>query len=303
MYRFAGCFKIDQCNNTIDLDKYFIKDSSNSTVSECRSVAIQQKAPFFALTDGNEYKSTCYIGDSSKPLSTLNDYKYLINSEGNVTPIDICNIDLSGSSYANVCGFNTPYESYGSKNIYAGSNVYSMYVTEDLSISFRNLHYLEQISESSQYFKNKLSDISKNFFGLLSNIKTSYENYILNRAENQCLSDFKPTVSGNPAAVYNANIQALINNKKDYENLINNLVTNSKIVLQKLEIYNETINSYKSQINIDKSKLDNLLNLDRADNAQLFDNKLKKNVLLAENILIIIIILFIIFKIITKNNK
>ena len=88
----------------------------------------------------------------------------------------------------------------------------------------------------------------------------------------------------------------LIRLYNNYNNLINDIVKNSEEVFEKLNVFRSSTSLLQSQFNTNNDILDNLLNANRADNGQLLNNTLKRNVLIAQNILLILILISLFFK-------
>ena len=92
----------------------------------------------------------------------------------------------------------------------------------------------------------------------------------------------------------------LISLDNNYNNLITELINNSKIVFSKLNVFRSSSSLLESELFNNKDILNQLLNTNRADNGQLLMNNLKKNVLISQNIILIIILISLLF--IKKNN-
>lgn len=292
MYSFQGCYSL---SSDMSFDNYFIKDiKNNSSIGDCENEAKINDAPFFALTGGNIYEAKCLIGKND---SVNENVTFLTNSKNKLNIQDICNSNISKKQ--NICGYNN---SFKKTDIYAGKNAYSLYTSENTNLLYKNQKLLTKTYESPFYFENKLQELDNNFKNIISNLKNAYIEYIRSKSESQVFNDNieEPRNIIIKKEIIIQILTDLINLDNNYNNLINEIVNNSKIVFEKLDVFRSSTGILQNEIFNNKDVLDNLLNINRADNGQLLDNNLKKNVLIFQNILLLISVISILF--IKKNN-
>ena len=292
MYSFQGCYSI---SNDISINNYFTKNiKNNSSIGDCKNEAKINNAPFFALTGGNIYNAKCLIGKNELINENIT---FLTNSKNKLNINDICNSDISKKSH--ICGYNNLNKK---TDIYAGKNAYSLYTSENTNLLYKNQKLLSKTYESPFYFENNLQELDNNFKNIIKNLKNSYIEYIRSKSESQVFNDNIEEPKNIIIKKENL-IQIftdLINLDNNYNNLINKIINNSNTVFEKLNVFRSSTGILQNEIYNNKDKLDELLNINRADNGQLLDNKLKKNVLILQNIILLISIISILF---LKKNK
>lgn len=292
MFSFQGCYSI---SDDICLNKYFTQHQQNSSsVGDCENLAKINNSPFFALTSGNINRATCLLGTDISVNETIT---LLSNSKHKLNIQDICNSDITNKS--NICGYNNPNKK---TNIYAGKNSFSLYTSANTMLLYKNQGLLSKTYESPFYFNNKLKQLDDNFKKIINNLKNAYLEYIRSKAEAQAFNDTIEETSNVKKQKENL-IQILtdlIRLDNNYNNLINEIVNNSRIVFEKLNVFRSSTSLLQGELFNNKEVLQQLLNNNRADNGQLLDNNLKKNVLIAQNIILIIILFSLLF--IKKNN-
>ena len=290
MYSFQGCYKI---SDDICLNNFFtINNDNNSTIGDCKNAASINNSPFFAMTDGNIQHATCLLGKNN---NVNNNITRLSNTNNKVNIQNINNQELRDKP--NICGFN---KSNKKTDIYAGSNVFSLYTSKNTMLMYKNKDLLKKTYESPYYFNNELKQLDNDFNNIIKKIKVSYIDYLITKASEQDLND---TIS-NSQNVKNKNnvfilaITDLITLNNNYNKLINNLVKNSKIVFEKLNVFKSSTGLLENELFNNKEVLDELLNNNRGDNEELLNNKLKKYLFVSEITIItlIIISLFLIKK-------
>ena len=292
MFSFQGCYSL---SNDICLNKYFTQYQQNSSsVGDCENLAKINNSPFFALTGGNVNKATCLLGSD---ISVNENITFLTNSNNKLNIQDICNTDIANKS--NICGYNNPNKK---TNIYAGKNSYSLYSSSNTMLLYKNQDILNQTYESEFYFNNKLKQLDDNFKQLIKSLKTSYLDYITSKANAQSFNDTieEPTNVKNNKNNLLSVLTDLISLDNNYNSLINEIISNSKIVFEKLNVFRSSTKLLDSELFNNNEIFQQLINDNRADNGELLDNNLKKNVLIAENIILIIILILLLF--VKKNN-
>lgn len=292
MFSFQGCYSL---SNDISLNKYFTQYQQNSSsVGDCENLAKINNSPFFALTGGNVNKATCLLGSD---ISVNENITFLTNSNNKLNIQDICNTDIANKS--NICGYNNLNKK---TNIYAGKNSFSLYTSSDTMLLYKNQDILNKTYESEFYFNNKLKQLDDNFKQLIKSLKTSYLDYITSKAQAQSFNDTieEPTNVKNSKNNLLSVLTDLISLDNNYNSLINEIISNSKIVFEKLNVFRSSTKLLDSELFNNNEIFQQLINDNRADNGQLLDNNLKKNVLIAENIILIIILILLLF--VKKNN-
>lgn len=292
MFSFQGCYSL---SNDICLNKYFTQYQQNSSsVGDCENLAKINNSPFFALTGGNVNKATCLLGSD---ISVNENITFLTNSNNKLNIQDICNTDIANKS--NICGYNNPNKK---TDIYAGKNSYSLYTSSNTMLLYKNQDILNQTYESEFYFNNKLKQLDDNFKQLIKNLKTSYLDYITSKAHAQSFNDTieEPTNVKNNKNNLLSVLTDLISLDNNYNSLINEIISNSKIVFEKLNVFRSSTKLLDSELFNNNEIFQQLINDNRADNGELLDNNLKRNVLIAENIILIIILILLLF--VKKNN-
>ena len=126
--------------------------------------------------------------------------------------------------------------------------------------------------------------------------------FIRSKAESQAFNDMidEPKNVSNQKENLIQILTDVISLDNNYNNLITELINNSKIVFSKLNVFRSSSSLLESELFNNKDILNQLLNTNRADNGQLLMNNLKKNVLISQNIILIIILISLLF--IKKNN-
>ena len=293
MYSFQGCFLL---NDDICLNNYFtLHQENSSSVGDCENLAKINAAPFFALTGGNTNKASCLLGNDSDTVSDT--ITSLTNSKNKIDIQNISEIDLSKKP--NICGYNNPNKK---TDIYAGANAFSLYTSANTMLLYKNKDLLKLTYESAYFFNNKLKQLDEDFKKIIDNLKNSYIEYIRSKAESQAFGD---TIEEPDNVITKREniiqiLTDLIRLYNNYNNLINDIVKSSQVVFEKLNVFRSSTGLLQSQFNTNNDILDNLLNANRADNGQLLNNTLKRNVLIAQNILLILILISLFF---IKKNK
>jgi hypothetical protein len=292
MYSFQGCY----LKNDICLNNFFTKNiQKNSSLGDCENIAKINNAPYFALTSGNINNASCLIGNDI----SVNENITLLSSKNNKININnISKIDFDKSP--NACGYNNDNKK---TDIYASSNAYSLYTSKNTMLLYNNKNLLQKTYESSYYFNNWLTTLDKDFNKIINNLKNTYLEYIRSKAEVQDFNDYinEPSNIKNKKENLIQILTDLLRLDNNYNNLINEIINNSKILFEKLNIYKTSTGLLENDIFNNKNILDKLLNTNNAENGELVNNNLKKNNLIAQNIILIIIIIIII--VVLKKNK
>lgn len=285
MYSFQGCY----LKNDICFNNFFTKNiEQNSSVGDCENIAKINNAPYFALTSGNINNATCLIGNditTNKNITSLSNKNNKINIE-NISKIDF-------TKTPNACGYNNENKK---TDVYASTNAYSLYTSKDTMLLYNNQDLLKKTYESPYYFNNSLKTLNEDFSKIMTNLKETYLEYIRSKAEVQDFNDYI-NEPGNIKSKKENLIQIIIDLLKldnNYNNLINELLTNSKIIFEKLNVYKSSTGLLENDLFNNKVILEDLLNTNNGQNGQLVNNNLKKNNLIAQNIILLIIISIII---------
>jgi hypothetical protein len=281
MYSFQGCYKV---SDDICLNNFFtINNKNSSSIGDCKNAASVNDSPFFAMTDGNIQHATCLLG---KNTNINNNITTLSNTNNKVNIQNINNQELRDKP--NICGFNN---SNKKTDIYAGSNLFSLYTSKNTMLMYKNQDLLKKTYESPYYFNNWLKQLDNDFNNIINKIKVAYRDYLITKASEQDLNN----VISNSQTVKNKNnvfvlaVADLISLNNQYNNLINNLVKNSKIVFEKLNVFKSSTGLLENELFNNKEVLDQLLNNNRGDNEELLNNKLKKYLLVSEITIITLI--------------
>lgn len=287
MYSFQGCYKI---SDDICLNNFFtINNENNSSIGDCKNAARINDSPFFAMTNGNIQHATCLLGNDvsiNSNITTLSNINNKINIE------NINNEDLTNKP--NICGFNQLNKK---SDIYAGSNVFSLYTSENTMLLYKNQNLLKKSYESPYYYNNWLKQLDNDFNNIIDKIKTSYIDYLTTKAYDQDINDIINNTDNakNKQNMFVSAITDLINLNNDYNKLINDLVKNSKIVFEKLNVFKSSTGLLENELFNNKEVLDKLLSNNRGDNEELLNKKLKKYLLVSEISIITLIIIFLFF--------
>lgn len=287
MYTFQGCYKI---SDDICLNNFFtINNENNSSIGDCKNAARINNSPFFAMTNGNIQHATCLLGND---ISVNSNITTLSNTNNKVNIQNIKNQDLKNKP--DICGFNQPNKK---SDIYAGSNVFSLYTSENAMLLYKNQNLLKKTYESPYYYNNWLKQLDNDFNNIMKKIKTSYIDYLTTKAYDQNLNDIiiNTDSAKNKQNTFVSAVTDLINLNNDYNKLINDLVKNSKIVFEKLNVFKSSTGLLENELFNNKQILDELLSDNRGDNEQLLNNKLKKYLLVSEITIITLIIIFLFF--------
>lgn len=292
MFSFQGCYST---HNDLCLNNFFtIHQQNTSSVGDCKNLAKINNSPFFALTGGNTNNATCLLGND---ISINENITYLSNSKHKLNIQDICNSDLSKKS--NICGYNNPNKK---TDIYASNDAFSLYTSANTMLFYKNQDLLNKTYQSPFYFNNKLKNLDDDFNKIINNLRTSYLEFIRSKAESQAFNDTieEPKNVSNKKENLIQILTDLIRLDNNYNNLITEIINNSKIVFSKLNVFRSSSSLLENELFNNKDILDQLLNTNRADNGQLLSNNLKRNVLISQNIILIIILISLLF--IKKNN-
>jgi hypothetical protein len=292
MYSFEGCY----LKNDICLNNFFMKNiHENSNIEECNNIAKINNAPFFAMSNGNLNNSSCLIGND---VSINENITVLSNKNNKINIKNISKIDFT--KIPNACGYNNENNK---TDIYASSNAYSLYTSQDSMLLYNNKDLLNKTYENPYYFNNWLKTLDSDFNKITTNLKNAYLEYIRSKSEAQDFNDY----INEPANIKSKKenliqiITDLIKLDNNYNNLINELFINSKIIFEKLNIYKSSTGLLENDFLNNKEILEDLLNTNNGENGQLINNNLKKNNLITQNILLLILIVIII--IILKKNR
>ena len=291
MYSFKGCYSI----NDICLNNFFIeKTKKNTTVKDCINYSKINDAPFFILTNGNRNKAECYLG---KDLSVNNNISLLSKNNNKLKVENISNKDLSKTP--NICGYNNN----NNDDIYTGSNGYSLYISNNTSLMYKNKNIINKQFKDSKYFRNWLLEQKNNFDKLNKNLKLSYLEYIRSKCEAQVFNDIiaEPKIVKNKKENLFQTITDMIRLDNQYNNIITELIQNSKIVKNKIDIFQDSTSIVGNNLSSNLEILDKLLDSNKAYNVEIVSNSLKKYVLLSENIILVIVIIILIM--LLKKNK
>ena len=287
MYSFQGCYKI---SDDICLNNFFtINNKNNSSIGDCKNAARINNSPFFAVTNGNIQHATCLLGND---VSINSNITTLSNTNNKVDIQNINNQELKDKP--DICGFN---QANKKSDIYAGSNVFSLYTSENAMLLYKNQNLLKKTHESPYYYNNWLKQLNNDFNNIIEKIKTSYVDYLTTKAYDQNLNDIINNTDSakNKQNIFVLAITDLINLNNDYNNLINDLVKNSKIVFEKLNVFKSSTGLLENELFDNKQVLDELLSDNRGDNEELLNNKLKKYLLVSEITIITLIIISLFF--------
>lgn len=291
MYSFEGCY----LKNDICLNNFFMKNiHKNSNIEECTNIANINNAPFFAMTNGNLNNSSCLIGND---ISINENITLLSNKNNKINIKNISNINFD--NVPNACGYNNN----NNNDIYASSNAYSLYTSKNTMLLYNNKDLLNKTYENPYYFNNWLKTLDSDFYKITANLKNAYLEYIRSKSEVQDFNDYinEPTNVKNKKENLLKIITDLLKLDNNYNQLINELFINSKIIFEKLGIYKNSTKLLQNNILDNKITLKDLLNTNNSENGQLLNNNLKKNNLIAQNILLVLIIVIII--IFLKKNR
>ena len=292
MYSFQGCY----LKNDICLNNFFTKNiQENSSIGDCTNIARINNAPFFAMSNGNLNNATCLIGND---ISVNENITLLSNKNNKINIKNISKVDFSKTP--NACGYNNENKK---TDIYASSNAYSLYTSKNSMLLYNNKDLLKKTYESPYYFNNWLKTLNQDFSKIIHNLKEAYLEYIRSKAEVQDFNDYINEPANIKSKKENL-IQILTDLLKldnNYNNLINELVINSKIMFEKLNVYRSSTGLLENDILNNKIILEDLLDTNNGENGQLINNNLKKYNLIAQNILLLILIVIII--IILKKNR
>lgn len=287
MFSFQGCYSL---SDDICLNNYFTQHQQNSSsVGDCENLARINYSPFFALTGGNVNRATCLLGTDVSVNETIT---LLSNSKHRLKIQDICNSDITNKS--NICGYNNPNKK---TNIYAGKNSFSLYTSANTMLLFQNQGLLSKTYDSPFYFNNRLKQLDNNFKKIINNLKNAYLEYIRSKAEAQAFND---TIEEPKNIIKQKEnliqiLTDLIRLDNNYNNLINDIIRNSRVVFEKLNVFRSSTSLLQSQLFNNRDVLQQLLNNNRGDNGEMLNNNLKKNVLIAQNVILIIILFSLLF--------
>jgi len=268
-YKYVGCYK--DYNNISQKHSLKLVDGSDYNVNTCSEKAIAANSNIYSLQYSKDKNTMqCFIGDSDFDINKqfTEAKKYGIISK----PLkDIEDPNFNFANFSNQCG------KLKNGHIYGGMNANALYAT-DLAIDLSNTGIDLGSLKSPSYYKDNLSEYNSRFNAIINSMRTSYLNYILAPSD------------GNTNK-YIADTQRLKKLNLDYSSMLVELENNIKNVQKNISNKDNNIKKIKEKKNKLENKLENLYDMDNAALGKLSDNKKYLYISIAENIILIMVIL------------
>ena len=279
-YKYIGCYK--DYNNISQKHALKLVEGRDYNENTCSDKAISANSNIYSVQYSKEENTMqCFIGDNNLDSNTqLKEAKKYGKIDKDLK--DIEDDKFNFATFSNQCG------KLKNGHIYGGINSNALYAT-DLAIDLYNNGVDIGAMKSPLYFKNNLSELNKRFNAIINSMKTTYLNYLLAPSESNTKKYINDTQSLNKLNLdYNSMLAEIENN-----------ISNVKKHNSKKDNNIKKIKTNKNELQI---KLEDLYNSDNAAIGTLKDNKNYLYISIAEN-LILIFIMISAFYMYTKLNK
>jgi hypothetical protein len=283
-YQYKDCYFGN--NNTdsklLDTNKFYKLEGK--TLQQCIDFASKNLSPYMIQTDYDENteKSNCFI-PKLYDISNNNIYDYYGLLSKSIDLIKFSNenfLDNARSIFSeksNKCITKKDGHIYARKNINNLYTLYNIYNYDELEESIENIDSLVSPKNIDKEMTNLYNNISEKIFSL----KTDIDKYCNDEIQDKEASERNINTKFNQ-------IQSDINSYKEYSNTI---LTNFEIIKQIKKYKTTHINKLDKATKNNKFLLKKYLGLDNANNGKLDDARFNKNIKLADNLLLISIIL------------
>jgi|TARA_Y100000389_G_C17463730_1_gene523763 hypothetical protein len=294
-YQYKDCYFGNNNTHTKLLDTDKFHKLEGKSLKQCIDFASKNISPYMIQTDYNEdtEKSNCFI-PKIYDISNNNIYDNYGLLSQSIDLIKFSNenfLDNARSIFSeksDKCIRKEDGNIYANKDI---NNLYTLYNIDnynELEESIENMNNLV----SPENIDIEMKHIYSNIFEKILNLKTDIDKYC-----NDEIQDKEASVR-NINTKFNQ-IQSDINSYKEYSNTI---ITNFEILKQVKKYKTTHINKLDKATKNNKFLLKNYLSLDNANNGKLNDTRFNKNIKLADNLVLISIILIFSIIYVKKYN-
>ena len=297
-YQYKDCYFGNNNTETKLLDTNKFHKLESKSLNECIDFASKNISPYMIQTDYNEdtEKSNCFI-PKLYDMSNNNIYDYYGLLSNSIDLIKFSNENFLDNARSLFSEKSDKCISKEDGNIYANkdiNNLYTLYNIDnynELEESIENINNLISPENIDKEMKNSYSNIVEKILNLKTYIDKYCNDEILDKNKDSAEKHINEKLN---------EIQLDINSYKEYSNnFLNNFET-----LKQVKKYKTThINKLDKATKNNKFLLKNYLSLDNANNGKLNDARFNKNIKLADNLLLISIILIFSIIYLKKYNQ
>ena len=296
-YQYKDCYFGNNNTDTKLLDTDKFHKLEGKSLRQCIDFASKNISPYMIQTDYSEdtEKSNCFI-PKIYDISNNNIYDNYGLLSQSIDLIKFSNenfLDNARSIFSeksDKCIHKEDGNIYANKDI---NNLYTLYNIDnynELEESIENMNNLVSPENIDKEMTNLYNNISEKIL----NLKTDIDKY----CNGEILEQDKGDTETNIGKKFNQ-IQSDINSYKEYSNTI---LTNFEILKQVKKYKTTHINKLDKATKNNKFLLKNYLSLDNANNGKLNDTRFNKNIKLADNLVLISIILIFSIIYVKKYN-
>lgn len=285
-------------DNNFESYTYNLLTSQELFINDCKKKALNSNKDFFLVTDFDKnirnYKCLIPKTSSNCDISSINElltpYNEVINTfleDSNTSITQTINYQNNSSQLPNNLNGCFKLKNSNGTSLLSTKNKYILYKTEFID----NDDYINSLNNvfSYNHYKEIYNNEFSNIDDLLTSFSQSFSAFICNPIDANNEINFE---------------RKLLNLKEKFNQLFSSLDLISRDIstLSVLTNYDTLyLQQLQKQIDEKKNNLKSLLSFDGANNGKLKDSIFLKNMLLAEIIIIILIVVFGVF--LYKNNK